>query len=97
MTTVAEALQNLRPGSKWFVEGNDYAKITWLDDSFSKPTKDEVDLEIQRLVKLQYVDNRKEHYPSIGDQLDDLFKAGLFSKQMAAKIQAVKDQFPKPE
>jgi len=34
-------------------------------------------------------------YPSIGDQLDDLFKAGAFSKEMAAKIQAIKEKYPK--
>jgi hypothetical protein len=35
-------------------------------------------------------------YPEIGDQLDDLFKQGAFSDEMAAKIQAVKDAYPKP-
>jgi hypothetical protein len=34
-------------------------------------------------------------YPDIGDQLDDLFKQGAFSDEMAAKIQAVKDAYPK--
>lgn len=35
-------------------------------------------------------------YPSIGDQLDDLFHKGAFSAEMTAKLQAVKDQYPKP-
>ena len=39
--------------------------------------------------------NRKSEYPDIGDQLDDLFKAGAFSTEMAATIQAVKDKYPK--
>jgi len=39
--------------------------------------------------------NRKKEYPDIGDQLDDLFKAGAFSTEMAATIQAVKDKYPK--
>jgi len=34
-------------------------------------------------------------YPPIGDQLDDLFKAGAFSDEMTATIQAVKDKYPK--
>jgi len=38
---------------------------------------------------------RMDHYPPIGDQLDDLFHAGLFSEEMAAKIQAIKDKYPK--
>lgn len=42
-----------------------------------------------------YAELRAKKYPSIGDQLDDLFKAGLFSDEMAAKIQAIKDKYPK--
>ena len=39
--------------------------------------------------------NRVNNYPSIGDQLDALFHAGVFPTDMETKIQAVKDQFPK--
>lgn len=42
-----------------------------------------------------YVENRRQEYPSIGDQLDALFHAGVFPAEMAAKIQAVKDKYPK--
>jgi hypothetical protein len=42
-----------------------------------------------------YIENRRIEYPSIGDQLDDLFHKGYFSDNMAAKIQAVKDKYPK--
>ena len=31
----------------------------------------------------------------MGDQLDDLYKKGAFSDEMAAKIKAVKDKYPK--
>jgi hypothetical protein len=37
---------------------------------------------------------RTSEYPSIGDQLDDLFKQGVFSAEMTAKIQAIKDKYP---
>lgn len=40
---------------------------------------------------------RKAEYPSIGDQLDALFAAGLFPEDMAAKLQSIKDKYPKPE
>ena len=40
-------------------------------------------------------ENRKTEYPSIGDQLDALFHAGIFPADMAAKIQAVKNKYPK--
>tara|TARA_A100001388_G_scaffold262965_1_gene232960 strand:- start:50 stop:349 length:300 start_codon:yes stop_codon:yes gene_type:complete len=43
-----------------------------------------------------YKSQRKAEYPDIGDQLDDLYKKGAFSDDMAAKIKAVKDNYPKP-
>ena len=39
---------------------------------------------------------RKNAYPDIGDQLDDLYKKGAFSDEMAAKIKKVKEDNPKP-
>ena len=45
---------------------------------------------------IKYRDERKSEYPDIGDQLDDLYKKGAFSTEMAAKIKAVKDAHPKP-
>ena len=42
-----------------------------------------------------YKYNRAQEYPPIGDQLDALFKAGVFPADMAAQIQAVKDKYPK--
>lgn len=43
----------------------------------------------------QYARDRAAEYPSIGDQLDALFHAGVFPAGMAATIQAVKDKYPK--
>jgi hypothetical protein len=47
-------------------------------------------------LKVKYKDDRKRAYPEIGDQLDDLYKKGAFSDEMAAKIKKVKDDNPKP-
>ena len=46
-------------------------------------------------IENDYKNNRRPEYPDIGDQLDDLFKAGAFSTEMTATIQAVKDKYPK--
>jgi len=43
---------------------------------------------------VQYKHDRS--YPSIGDQLDALFHAGVFPDDMTASIQAAKDAHPKP-
>lgn len=40
-------------------------------------------------------ENRVNNYPNMGDQLDDLYKKGAFSDEMAAQIKAVKDKYPK--
>lgn len=45
---------------------------------------------------LTYAENRINNYPSIRDQLDDLYKNGAFSAEMTATIKAVKDNYPKP-
>ena len=44
-----------------------------------------------------YADNRRNAYPAIGDQLDDLYRKGAFSDDMAAAIKAVKAAWPKPK
>lgn len=38
---------------------------------------------------------RQHCYPSIGDQLDALYHAGVFPQEMSDKIKKVKDDFPK--
>ena len=43
----------------------------------------------------QYQCDRANSYPSISDQLDDLYHKGAFSADMAAKIKKVKDDNPK--
>tara|TARA_R100000353_G_C6497900_1_gene193446 strand:+ start:1059 stop:1412 length:354 start_codon:yes stop_codon:yes gene_type:complete len=50
---------------------------------------------IEEQAKLAYRGSRRDMYPDIGDQLDDLYKQGAFSTEMAAKIKAVKDKYPK--
>ena len=44
---------------------------------------------------LEYARNRQPLYPAIGDQLDDLYHAGVFSAEMTATLKKVKDDNPK--
>ena len=90
--TIADALKSLRPNEKWSVIGDE---INWFaDNATTQPTDDELNAELERLKKFS-PKKRIPHYPAIGDQLDDLYHAGVFSDEMAAKIKAVKDNFPK--
>jgi hypothetical protein len=97
---IGDAIVSLRPDAKIKVSGSgDDAVVTWIEDISNKPTDAEIRTELTRLKSeydaKAYQRNRKPEYPDIGDQLDDLFKAGAFSTEMAAKIQAVKDKYPK--
>ena len=94
--TKATALVSLRPGAEWSLRGDD---LEWLDQSQARPTDAEIDAEVVRLQAeydaKEYARKRAIEYPSIGDQLDALFHAGVFPAEMAALIQAVKDKYPK--
>ena len=52
-------------------------------------------IDLDTLVGTGYSYARQAEYPDIGDQLDDLFRKGAFSTEMAATLQAVKDKYPK--
>ena len=93
------AIRSLQPNAQFSYDNGDYNTLKWYDDSIPKPTEEECNTELARLQAeydaKAYQRNRQPEYPDIGDQLDDLFKAGAFSTEMAAKIQAVKDKYPK--
>lgn len=95
-----QAIKNLKPNSEWVLNGDSYNDLQWLSAD-TKPTKKQIDAEIKKIetsIKLnEYKQKRQQEYPSIGDQLDSLFKAGVFPEEMAAQIQTVKDKYPKPE
>lgn len=62
-------------------------------------TQSLVDAEVARMeaerLATEYQRQRAAEYPPVGDQLDALFHAGAFPEEMAAKLQAVKDKYPK--
>jgi hypothetical protein len=69
----------------------EYASVNWFKD-WQKPTWEEVQVKI---AKLSYQRNRAAEYPPIGDQLDALWKGGAEAEAMLAKVQAVKQKYPK--
>lgn len=80
------------------IVGLDYDTIV-LQDGIQMPSREDferVKTEVEQLSSnLEYRNHREKEYPSIGDQLDALFHAGVFPSEMAAKIQAIKDKYPK--
>ena len=92
MIKKTDAILSLKPNAEWVLRGD---KLEWLDKKQTKPTDSEIDAEVKKLQAeynaKAYQRSRKPEYPDIGDQLDDLYKAGAFSDDMTAKIKAVKD------
>ena len=99
MRDLTKALLSLYPDAEWSLNGDSYEGLNWLSSNITKPSLEELEVECDRLHALwtskEYQRQRAPEYPSIGDQLDDLYHSGFFSEEMRAKIQAVKDKYPK--
>ena len=100
--TTGQALTSLCPTANFSAsEENDgtNVQIYWADEVQTQPTDAEIQTEINRLQeeydKNKYQRDRKRKYPDIGDQLDALYHAGVFPEDMAEKIKATKDKYPK--
>ena len=57
--------------------------------------KIKADKAAQEYNALSYAEKRRAEYPSIGDQLDALWKGGEAAAAMLEKVIAVKAKFPK--
>jgi hypothetical protein len=74
--------------------------VRWSADN-AKPQPSEEEIKVWRDKQDVYSANevvrikRGKQYPKIGDQLDDLYKAGAFGDEMTTKIKKVKDDNPK--
>ena len=93
MTTV-DALQSLKPKAEWVLRGD---TLEWLDSKQTEPTADELAAEVTRLQAVydgnQYQRDRAVEYPSIADQLDDIYHNGVDGWK--ATIKTTKDKYPK--
>ena len=79
------------PGDVWKCVDENNASVEINESEVTK----EVDRADAEYTSQAYARKRKEEYPDIGDQLDDLYHAGAFSVDMAAKLEKVKDDNPK--
>jgi hypothetical protein len=105
MNFIVEALQNLRPGAQWSLDGDTYDGIEWLDETQSKPTKKQVEAEIERLQVeyelIQYQILRAPEYPDLKELADALYWSSKDDNtkldEYYAKCEAIKLKYPKPE
>jgi len=98
MTTIDKAIISLRPNAVWRLEGDTYSGLEWLDTNQTQPTEAEIAAEVTRLQAeydaKQYQRDRAAAYPSIPDQLDQIYHEGIDAWK--ATIAAVKQEYPKP-
>ena len=92
--TRVHALSSLKPGAKWALKGD---VLTWQDESQSEPSLSDIDAEVIRLQAeydaQAYARSRASEYPSIADQLDDIYHNGIDAWK--ATIKVTKDKYPK--
>lgn len=97
---VFAAIKELCHDAEFSVIDNDLSTLKWLDTKIPRPSDKDILDKVEELkgrqVVGEYRNKRIGEYPSIGDQLDALYHAGVFPEEMASKIAAVKNKFPKP-
>ena len=97
MIGLQDALQEFNKGiSEWYgwidiKDGEVYSNLKLIKDTATMPSEEEVNAKI---AELQWIKDRAFAYPSIPDQLDDIFHNGLDAWK--ATIQETKDKYPKP-
>ena len=98
-SALIEAIQRLCPDRAFSIIDDDPNQLTFSDGQ-SVPSTVTIlaqrELVMSERSAVLYRTKRAAEYPSVGDQLDDLFKRGDFSDEMTARIKAIKDKYPKP-
>ena len=86
---LGKAIKLINPSAEFTYDNEDYDSIEWLNDTtpISK-----ADIEA-KYTEIEALDNRRKEYPSIADQLDDIYHNGIDGWKTT--IKAVKDKYPK--
>ena len=89
---ICEAILKIKSDAQVSVHGSDIdtCKIIWHDDNPTNITKEQIKAKINETA---YQTNRENEYPSIVDQLDDIYHNGIDGWKTT--IKAVKDKYPK--
>ena len=93
---IIKAILKINPNAEVVVDGDDINKITWLngttpiavDDIKTKQTELQTAYDNNK-----YQRDRAKEYPSIVDQLDDIYHNGIDGWK--ATIKTTKDKYPK--
>jgi hypothetical protein len=98
---IAATLESIRPGTRWTLNGDDYAGLTWLDDS-PKPTQAELDaawpqVEYDRAYAEVERDRHAAYITGCGPAVFQVAARDRTEQAWLDAVQAVKDAHPYPE
>ncbi len=89
-----DAVFALFPGKHWAIDGD---RLDWYEKDIAKPTDSEINAKLSELTTAynnkEYQRKRAVEYPSVVDQLDDIYHNGIDAWK--ATIKATKDKYPK--
>ena len=96
MTDIANSILAINANAKFTVYAEDASAVVWLEST--TPIAEADILAKQKELQTAYDNNayqrdRATEYPSITDQLDDIYHNGLDAWKLT--IKAVKDKYPK--
>tara|TARA_Y200000002_G_scaffold327466_1_gene290576 strand:+ start:1746 stop:2039 length:294 start_codon:yes stop_codon:yes gene_type:complete len=96
VTDIIKSIKAINPNAEVVVRGNDVTQIEWHNDT--TPISEADILAKQKELQTAYDNNayqrsRANEYPTIVDQLDDIYHNGV--DEWKKTIKAVKDKYPK--
>ena len=93
---INKAIKLINPNAKFTIWNDDTTTIDWLDGT-TPISQEDIEAKIPEAEEIfnaqKYKTQRAEEYPSIKDQLDDIYHNGIDSWKET--IKAVKDKYPK--
>jgi hypothetical protein len=89
--TIGDAILAINSNAKVVVRGSDIdtCEIEWLEGT-SEISKADIK---SKMTSMEYIPKRQAEYPSIAEQLDDIYHNGVDAWKTT--IKAVKDKYPK--
>jgi len=96
MADISKAILAINPDAVFSVNAEDYEQITWTNGTavISKADIQAKQAELQTAYdNNKYQRDREKEYPSIVDQLDDIYHNGIDAWK--ATIKVTKDKYPK--
>jgi len=88
---IIQAILSINPNAEVRLQGDDIDKcqIEWVNDT-KEISKEDIKA---KMTAIEHIGKRQAEYPSIADQLDDLYHNGIDGWKTT--IKAIKDKYPK--